>query len=88
MTTLKQAAEQALEALTIWSDASASSKGQAAIAALKAALEQPAREPVAWLKEDWTGGHLNYETVYEGAFAAFPVYKHPPAAPQRKPPSI
>ena len=42
------------------------------------------QEPVAWLKEDWTGGHLNYETVYKGAFAAFPVYKHPPAA-QRKP---
>ena len=40
----------------------------------------PEQEPVAWLKEDWTGGHLNYESVYEGAFAAFPVYKHPLAA--------
>ena len=53
-----------------------------AIDALKTALEQTEQKPVAWLKEDWTGGHLNYETVYEGAFAAFPVYKHPPA-PQR-----
>jgi hypothetical protein len=43
-------------------------------------VAQPEQEPVAWLKEDWTGGHLNYESVYEGAFAAFPVYKHPPAA--------
>ena len=41
---------------------------------------QPEQEPVAWLKEDWTGGHLNYACVYERAFAAFPVYKHPPAA--------
>jgi hypothetical protein len=50
-------------------------------------LRQAAQqEPVAWLKEDWTGGHLNYETVYEGAFAAFPVYKHPPAAqPEQEP---
>jgi hypothetical protein len=45
---------------------------------------QPEQEPVAWLKEDWTGGHLNYDCVYERAFAAFPVYKHSPAA-RRKP---
>jgi hypothetical protein len=45
---------------------------------------QPEQEPVAWMKEDWTGGHLNYACVYERAFAAFPVYKHSPAA-QRKP---
>lgn len=45
-----------------------------------AAQPEQQAEPVAWLKEDWTGGHLNYESVYEGAFAAFPVYKHPPAA--------
>ena len=51
-----------------------------AITALRESLAQPVQEPVAWLKEDWTGGHLNYDSVYEGAFAAFPVYKHPPAA--------
>ena len=45
-----------------------------------AAQPEQQAEPVAWLKEDWTGGHLNYESVYAGAFAAFPVYKHPPAA--------
>jgi hypothetical protein len=50
----------------------------------KAAQPEQEQEPVAWMKEDWTGGHLNYECVYERAFAAFPVYKHPPAA-QRKP---
>lgn len=41
----------------------------------------PVQEPVEWLKEDWTGGHLNYKIVYEGDFAAFPVYRNPPAAP-------
>ena len=42
---LRQAAEQALEALTIYSDAQCSLKGQAAITALRTALEQQA-EPV------------------------------------------
>jgi hypothetical protein len=53
--------------------------------ALRAQLEQPKQKPVAWLKEDWTGGHLNYETAYEGAFAAFPVYLAPPAPQARQP---
>ncbi len=57
---------------------------QEVITALQAELAQPEQEPVAWLKEDWTGGHLNYDCVYERAFAAFPVYKHSPAA-RRKP---
>ena len=50
MTDLRQAAQQALEALTIYSDAQCSLKGQAAITALRTALEQQA-EPVAWAKE-------------------------------------
>ena len=45
MTDLRQAAQQALEALTIYSDAQCSLKGQAAITALRTALEQQA-EPV------------------------------------------
>ena len=48
MTTLRQAAMQALEALTIYSDAQCSLKGLDAIAALKAALEQPEQEPSQW----------------------------------------
>lgn len=51
---------------------------------LAAAQPEQQAEPVAWMKEDWTGGHLNYAIVHERAFAAFPVYKHSPAA-QRKP---
>ena len=45
MTTLRQAAQQALEALTIYSDAQCSLKGQAAITALRTALEQQAEPP-------------------------------------------
>jgi len=94
MTTLRQAAQQALEALESFLDFSNGGsypkysrhkhprwvKTENAITTLREALAQPEQEPVAWLKEDWTGGHLNYESVYEGAFAAFPVYKHPLAA--------
>jgi len=100
MTTLRQAAQQALEALESFLDFSNGGsypkysrhkhprwvKTENAITTLREALAQPEQEPVAWLKEDWTGGHLNYESVYEGAFAAFPVYKHPPAAqPEQEP---
>ena len=45
MADLRQAAQQALEALTIYSDAQCSLKGQAAITALRTALAQQA-EPV------------------------------------------
>jgi hypothetical protein len=83
MTDLRQAAQQALEALDDDRYLYKYPHVIAAITALRTALAQPEQEPVAWLKEDWTGGHLNYESVYEEAFAAFPVYKHPPAA-QRK----
>jgi len=46
MTTLRQAAQQALEALTIYSDAQCSPKGRNAITALREALAQPEQEPV------------------------------------------
>ena len=60
MTDLRQAAQQALEALTIYSDAQCSLKGQAAITALRTALamhqvsefaqaqEQQAETPPEW----------------------------------------
>jgi hypothetical protein len=47
MTDLRAAAQQALEALTIYSDAQCSPKGRNAITALREALEQPEQEPVA-----------------------------------------
>jgi predicted Fe-Mo cluster-binding NifX family protein len=90
MTNLRQVAQQALEALksaAIFVDSFRGQKAtQEAITALQTELAQPEQEqePVAWMKEDWTGGHLNYECVYERAFAAFPVYTTPLAA-QRKP---
>ena len=51
MTDLRQAAQQALEALTIYSDAQCSLKGQAAITALRTALEQQAETP----QRQWQG---------------------------------
>jgi len=44
MTDLRQAAQQALEALTIYSDAQCSPKGRNAITALREALAQPEQE--------------------------------------------
>jgi len=46
MTDLRAAAQQALEALTIYSDAQCSPKGRNAITALREALAQPEQEPV------------------------------------------
>ena len=47
MTTLRQAAQQALEALTIYSDAQCSPKGRNAITALREALEK-SEPPPEW----------------------------------------
>jgi hypothetical protein len=51
----KEVMQQALEALTIYSDAQCSLKGLGAITALRTALEQPEQEPVAWMSVsgDW-----------------------------------
>jgi len=46
MTDLRAGAQQALEALTIYSDAQCSPKGRNAITALREALAQPEQEPV------------------------------------------
>ena len=60
MTKLEQAARQALETLEVWSDASASLKGQEAITALREALaEQAEQEPVAWARTSESGEVLD-----------------------------
>jgi len=48
MTDLRAGAQQALEALTIYSDAQCSPKGRNAITALREALAQPEQEPTPW----------------------------------------
>lgn len=53
MTTLREAAQQALEALSFSCPApDLMSKHEAAEAALRAALEQPEQEPVAWIQSN------------------------------------
>ena len=70
MNKLEQAARQALEALEVWSDASASLKGQEAITALREALaEQAEQEPVAWMNEErntitWNELYPNMTPLY------------------------
>jgi hypothetical protein len=88
MTTLREAAQQALEALEdllVWH--SKNSRAITAITALRAALEQPEQEPVAWrwrmrnptdspgFAQPW-----NVTTYYprEQANEIEPLYTHPP----------
>ena len=86
MTTLRTAAQRALEALE---DArtftGAWPTGSKAITNLRAALAQQ-DEPVAWLQPKTVGGYsrpdLGYETCSKDDYGAFPVYHAPP---QRQP---
>ncbi len=87
MTTLHEAAQQALEYL----DAPSAKLWPAGtqhriITALRAALAEPVQEPVAWLTprtvDSYMRPDLGYETCSKTDYAAFPVYTAPP---QRKP---
>jgi hypothetical protein len=55
-------------------------------AAIKAALAQPAQEPVAWMYKDiYQGEHV---TLFKPRFNSLPLYTAPPAAqPAQEPPS-
>ncbi len=96
MTDLRDAARQALEALEFMADewgftnkANRPERWQA-IDALRAALEQPEQEPVAWVytgvKADGTehGPHLVWKPEHMDAMSAekgvvaSPLYAHPP----------
>jgi hypothetical protein len=80
MTDLRQAAQQALEALTIYSDAQCSLKGRNAITALKAALEQPQQEPVAWFSPSGALYRTRFHAAANGEQLLTPLYTTPPAA--------
>jgi hypothetical protein len=75
MTTLHEAAQQALEALEAGPDVDPIFAGETEVA-LRAALEQPEQEPVAWM----TPGqdlHLNNGEGFR--FSDWtPLYTHPP----------
>jgi hypothetical protein len=86
MTTLREAAQQALEALEFMADewgftqkANRPERWQA-ITALRAALEQPEQEPVAWMVYTQDGKSVcvtdNPADFIE--WRSFPLYTHPP----------
>jgi hypothetical protein len=50
-----------------------------AIASIKAALEQPAQEPVAWVWKDMRGQDI--VSLFEPRFNSIPLYTTPPQRP-------
>ena len=79
MTTLREAAQQALEALIARAE-----RGDGApdtVAALRAALEQPEQEPVAWIESPHGAIRANplYRMTAPQSLAwSIPLYTHPP----------
>ena len=92
MTTLRQAAQQALECierlnLRGFILADFEDEVYAAIAALKAALEQPEQEPVAWMTINAYGEEddIHYENPEDHLMEGWtykPLYTHPPQTQQ------
>jgi hypothetical protein len=89
MTTLREAAQQALEALG--SSLYPQPRQVAAIAALRAALAEPVQEPVAWLHTDAYNPRVRFlewareAKGYRGDWIKTPLYTAPqqrPAEPQ------
>ena len=81
MADLRQAAQQALEALCLNAGGDAQVQAEAeAIGALRAALEQPEQEPVAWMVYTQDGKSVcvtdNPADFIE--WRSFPLYTHPP----------
>jgi len=86
MTSLRDAAQAALEVLETPIHEQSFMQKQNAITALKAALAEPVQEPVAWLTprtlDSYMRPDLGYETCSKSDYGAFPVYNSPP---QQKP---
>jgi hypothetical protein len=74
--------QQALEALTIYSDAQCSLKGLGAITALRTALEQPQPEPVACVIDGDLYFHheIDWEDLAYQGHGVELLYTTPPAA--------
>lgn len=79
MTTPREAMRLALEALKSIHRATEYPEIQPAITALRAALEQPEQEPVAWMSQ--AGNFLSpleFTTAEAALYGWTPVYTHPP----------
>jgi hypothetical protein len=80
--TLREAAQQALETLESWSRLSLwDAEDQKALDTLRAALEQPEQEPVAWIESPHGAIRRNmlYRVTAPQSLAwSIPLYAHPP----------
>lgn len=91
MTDLRAAAQQALEALEDERYVTKYTHIVAAITALKAALEQPEQEPVAWMSSDRAWMWSDYSKAIAAVaniptLTLIPLYTAPPAAqPEQEP---
>ena len=89
----REAAQQALEALTVYDGTNGESKRKRVLAALRAALAEPQDEPVAWMYPDDYERMVSSEAWAEvfsvqvssptQGKTTVPLYTHP--APQRQP---
>jgi hypothetical protein len=83
MTDLRTAAQQALEALEPMQNDRDDTAIQRAITALKAALEQPEQEPVAWMHTLLDGNVITHRPADLGRHPERwkPLYEAPPPCP-------
>ena len=82
MTTLREAAQQALETLEALSAAEniiwVQKRAEIEVEHLRAALAQKEQEPVAWLKTMYSGTRPMLEVDHLRKDTSTPVYTHPP----------
>ncbi len=78
MTTLREAAMLALEAWDNDENGTMDHPLSGAMEALRAALEQPEQEPVAWLKTMYSGTRPMLEVDHLRKDTSTPVFTHPP----------
>ena len=76
MTTLREAAQMALDALE--AEAIPTTYWEQTITALRAALAQPEQEPVAWMHTTATGDVYFRKKPHDKVFNPQPVYIAPP----------
>ena len=81
MTNLRQAAQQALEALEIVARQPVGARTVETITALRAALAEPEQKPVAWT--DGRGFIASHADSFPRGTTVSPLYAHPPTP--RKP---
>ena len=86
MTNLRQAAQQALEALEGLADYRYTDRVKNTMASLRQALAEPEQEPVAWMDIDDNGQRLTVRQWSDGNKDEVPLYTAPtPRKPEQEP---